>query len=590
MNNAGFTRAWTLALSFCIALVVAACGSDDGGTPAPPDGGPITVTGTAATGMAIADGALEIRCTTGGATTTTAADGNYSVELSEDAELPCVLRVTLADGSMLHSVLASGSTVANVTPVTELVVARLGGQSAADYFDNFDNTAGTTLADDDYNYGVIQSAVDVVVATLAAAGVDFGPDVVDNVLTGELIAGTGGAPGNAYDQQLDVLGQKLAASGTTLATLADEIIRTIPTDPQAGLSSVASLPADLLLSPAATNCTALRSGSYRYLVLMPSAGADVLTEVATVDAAALTLTRQDGSVQQWEASGPCSYTTAAGEQAVVSQAGLVVARIASGEGYVGVLLFPEQVIVDDENKPTSENVAQLAGNWNAVGLQRLSGGGTTQLTTSTFTLNGAGTVRALTQCAGVGNECTTYPATQVPAISLAIDPAGGFSVTNASDGTRARAFAYRAGGGELMMVMLSLDGQLSFATRQLAAALPHVDDTRETWTLGLGTNLAVASGFVDGQSVVTSVDEAQNLYVRDATIDFGTGVTRPETIVINDPRDGYLYRPEATVTASDGSPSVVTERLALPLLGMGLSPVAVPADNGLNLTVQKQLH
>ena len=58
MNNAGFTRAWTLALSFCIALVVAACGSDDGGTPAPPDGGPITVTGTAATGMAIADGAL----------------------------------------------------------------------------------------------------------------------------------------------------------------------------------------------------------------------------------------------------------------------------------------------------------------------------------------------------------------------------------------------------------------------------------------------------------------------------------------------------------------------------------------------------
>ena len=589
MNNAGFTRAWTLAVSFCAALVVSACGSDDGGGGPPPDGGPITVTGTAATGMAIADGALEIRCTTGGATTTTATDGTYSVDLPEDTELPCVLRVTLADGSMLHSVLASGTTVANVTPVTELVVARLGGQSAADYFDNFDNTAGTTLADDDYNYGVIQSAVDVVVATLAAAGVDFGPDVVDSVLTGELIAGTGSTPGNAYDQQLDVLGQKLAASGTTLATLADEIIRAIPTDPQAGLSTVASLPADLLLSPAASNCTALRSGSYRYLVLMPSAAADVLTEVATIDAAALTLTRQDGSVQQWVANGPCSYTTAAGEQAVVSQAGLIVARITAGAGYAGAILFPEQVIVDDKGQPTPENVAQLAGNWNAIGLQRLSGG-TTQLGSSTFTLNGAGVVRALTQCEGVGHECTTYPASQVPNIGISIDPAGGFSVVNATDGTQSRAFAYRAGGGELMMVMLSLDGQLSFATRQLAAPLPHVDDVRESWTLGLGTDLAIAAGFVDGQSIVSSVDEAQGSFVREATIDFGAGVTRPETIIVNDPRDGYLYRPEATVTASDGSPSVVTERLALPLLGMGLSSVGVPADNGLNLTVQKQLH
>lgn len=589
MKRAWFQTPWRLSISLvAAALLFTACGSDD----APSDGGdgpagPVTVTGTAATGAAIANAGLEIRCKVGTASTTTADDGTYAVELPEDAELPCLLRVTLADGSMLHSVLGSGSTVANVTSVTELVVARLAGESAEAYFDSFDADVATTLDEE----GDIQGAVDAVVAILTAAGVDFGPDIVDNVLTGELIAAHGSVPGNAYDEKLDELGKKLAASGTTLATLSDEIVRSIPTDPQAGLSSVASLPADLLLSPAAANCSALRSGSYRVLILAASAGPDVKTEVAQLDATTLTLTWADGSVQQWLANGHCAYTTNVGDQAVVSPAGLIVASVyRPGPGAEAALLFPEQVLVDADGHPSSENVAQLAGNWNGLALQQTTSAGPVHLTTSSFTLNGAGRVKTLTVCDTAVGGCTTAPLDQVPSITLSLNDAGGFDLVDATSGSSSRAFVYRAGGGELMIVTLSLDGQLGFATRQLAAALPLVDEVRESWDLALSISLAVGPSFADMQSTVTAVDDALGQYQQSAVIDFGANLTRPETIVINDPREGYRYRPAATVTDSNGGSSLVTEQLGLPLLGMGLTPIGVLADNGLNLSVQKPAH
>jgi hypothetical protein len=293
-----------------------------------------------------------------------------------------------------------------------------------------------------------------VVAILAAAGVDFGPDTTDSVLTGELIAAYGGQPGNTYDQKLTELAVKLAASGTTLATLTDEVARSAPTDAQAGLGAQPSLPADLLLAPAAPNCTSLRSGTYRWLVL---ADGSVTTDVVAVDAAALTITRSSGAVETWTAGGNCVFTTGGGQQAVVSQAGIAVARIAAGAGFASALLFPEQVVLDGERQPdASANVGQLAGNWNDVALRRASGGGAVHLTTSTFTLNGAGVLRALTTCTAAVSGCSTVPVAQLPVVTYAYDAVGGgFTVTNTTDGSSARAFVYRAGGGELMIVSLS---------------------------------------------------------------------------------------------------------------------------------------
>lgn len=582
MNMVWLEAPWRLCAGLVAAtLLVAGCGGESDLTPVAPPAGPVTVTGTAATGDAIAGGTVEIRCWVGSASTTTADDGTYSVQLPDDTVLPCVLRVTATDGSKLHSVLGGDASVANLTPVTELVVAWLSQGSPADYFGAFDEVAAETLANTD-----ITGAADAVVAILAAAGVDFGPDTTDSVLAGELIAAYGGQPGNTYDQKLTELAAKLAASGTTLATLTDEVARSAPTDAQAGLSSQPSLPADLLLAPAAPNCVSLRSGSYRWLVL---AAGSVTTDVVEVDAAGLTLTRSSGAVETWTASGDCTFTTGAGQQAVVSAAGIVTARAAAGSGFAAALLFPEQVLLDSEGHPDAPaNVAQLAGNWNDLALKSTTSGGPVHLTTSTFTLNGAGVLRALTTCTAAVTDCTTLTLDQLPVVTYAYDAAGGgFTVTNTTDGSSARAFVYRAGGGELMIVSLSSDGQLAFATRQLTATLPAVDSVRLSWELALDAGLSAATGFVDGESIVSAVDEAQMLYVSTVLIDAGTGTTRPETIAINNPRDGYRYRAQATVDDSNGAPSAVSEQVALPLLGMGLVPVGGVADNGLTLSVSR---
>jgi hypothetical protein len=262
-----------------------------------------------------------------------------------------------------------------------------------------------------------------------------------------------------------------------------------------------------------------------------------------------------------------------------------------GGGYAGALMFLEQVIRDKETgAPTSENVAQLAGNWNALALEQTVTGGPVHLTSSTFTLNGAGRVKALTVCDAAVAGCTTSPFDQVPDISFSFNAsAGGFDVVDATTGRRARAFAYQAGGGHLMMVTLTRDGQLSFSTLQLAASLPEVDSVNESWDIALATNLDAGTAFANGQSMVTSVDEELGQYQQQAVIDFGADVTRTETILINDPRDGFRYRPEATVPDSGGGDSLVTEQLALPLLGMGLVPAGGLADNSLTLVVQKKL-
>ena len=113
---------------------------------------------------------------------------------------------------------------------------------------------------------------------------------------------------------------------------------------------------------------------------------------------------------------------------------------------------------------------------------------------------------------------------------------------------------------------------------------------REIWNLALSSSRFVGPSFVDGQSTVISVDEEAGQYEREVVLDFGTGLSRPESILINDPRGGYRYRPEATVTDSNGGSSLVTEQLALPMQGMGLVTAGGIADSSLTLSVQKPAH
>ncbi len=490
--------------------------------------------------------------------------------------LPCVLRVTTADGSVLHTLATgSGATAqANLTPVSELVVARLTGGAPAAYYDAFDAAAAAALTDTQ-----VQAAVSATLAALKNNGIDL--TSVGNVLSAALVAAHGTTPGNPFDQTLGQLQTALAASGTTLAALVDALAKSSPAAPAASLSAAPSLPADTLLNPAAANCSALRSGRYRVVVnddpnTVPG-GTDVATEVVTVDAARLQVTNSNGEVATFTEAGPCRYTGPQGGGITVTPAGVVVAQFDVAP-YRGALLFPEQ----------SHDVAELAGEWNSIGLDRTTDNGPVHLTTATLAWDATGKLAGGQFCDGVVSACTSFDATNLPNITISANPAGGFDVVSTTDGWRDRLFAYRAGGGELMLVDLAPGGHVSFSTRKVARAMPAVGDVSQGWQIGLVPNATppyytAPAAISQFKNTVSALDAANQRFERQAVSDFAANVTRPETVAINAPRDGYTHRLPASVVDSSGATVQVGEWFALTLRGMGLTPVGVVSNNNLVL-------
>ncbi|AMU10355.1 MULTISPECIES: hypothetical protein [Burkholderia] len=91
----------------------------------------VALSGTAATGDALASAQVTVNCAVGSATTLTDGGGNYRVTL--DAALPCVITVA-SGGASLHSLAYAGGTF-NTTPETELMLVYLAAQLGT-------NTAG----------------------------------------------------------------------------------------------------------------------------------------------------------------------------------------------------------------------------------------------------------------------------------------------------------------------------------------------------------------------------------------------------------------------------------------------------------------
>lgn len=105
-----------------------------------------SLTGTAAIGAAITDGTVTAICADGSTFTesvTTDANGNWSGEVANGA-MPCALQVTGGNPPVtLHSYATAAGTV-NITPLTDLIMAKATGQSPADWFANFNGTAVDT--------------------------------------------------------------------------------------------------------------------------------------------------------------------------------------------------------------------------------------------------------------------------------------------------------------------------------------------------------------------------------------------------------------------------------------------------------------
>jgi Protein of unknown function (DUF1566) len=142
---------------FGAALFLSACG---GGTTSKT--GPIlSLSGTAATGAAIANSTVTFKCSdrsTGVATgtATTTATGGYAYTFEPGAAaVPCMAQVQIKDGSgavidTLHSMVttanSSSATTLNLTPLTESVLAvALGQEDVSAYFAALTNSQTTAL-------------------------------------------------------------------------------------------------------------------------------------------------------------------------------------------------------------------------------------------------------------------------------------------------------------------------------------------------------------------------------------------------------------------------------------------------------------
>lgn len=97
----------------------------------------VTLLGTAAVGAPISEGTVIAVCQDGkgfDGTVVTDAFGLWSVDISP-SRLPCALQVSFGDPSKtLHSYAAAGVTIANITPLTDLVIAYSSGELPEDWF------------------------------------------------------------------------------------------------------------------------------------------------------------------------------------------------------------------------------------------------------------------------------------------------------------------------------------------------------------------------------------------------------------------------------------------------------------------------
>jgi hypothetical protein len=191
------------ALAALTAAVLAACG---GGDSAPAPAATSTVSGTAATGAAIAGGTVTLKCVSGTTSAaTTGTDGSFSIDVTS-VTLPCVAKVEYKNAggatAQLYSLISAAGT-ANITPLTDLLVAKLANSSAAGAFDSFTATTGKAIT-----AAQIKTAADAVKAYLVTLGVDVTNFPADPIGT-KFVAKNGSTEGDSLDKLLDAIKAKL---------------------------------------------------------------------------------------------------------------------------------------------------------------------------------------------------------------------------------------------------------------------------------------------------------------------------------------------------------------------------------------------
>ena len=528
-----FTR-WNWAATSCAALALAGCGGGGGGGSSPPAASSLTIAGTAAHGAMLPGAAVSIRCAAGTATATTAADGRYTSTLA-GASLPCALRVVGTDGSVFHSVVAgtgsTGTFAANITPLTELLVAAATGTSPGTFFDGVGS--GTVLT---------PAALTQAIAHLKTAVASVTDLTGSNPVTDVLVAG------NALDQKIDAVVASLATSGVTLAQVTAAILAN-PTAPTVVTSA---------LAPVASSCAWLKSGAYR-MISPGELDPKWRTQVLQVNATGLTLTDQDGVTEPVTSDGECQFSvdeSDATHKVLVSSGGMLVVHSQSktvATDRAITIGLPEQTL------PVSE----FAGTWNVASWDPHSGIATPGYVAQSqeITLDATGQITAFSECLGLA-ACSagTGPFPRFTANAAS----GGFDMIE-NGASNARVFMFKTLAGKAAMVFLDNEGVLFIASRKASlGAVPAVGTVSNFRQVVLNGNGTIAA-LTEDTTTVTSTDAVARTTTR-----LLASNNRVDLLTYDKPRDGLRYR-EPNSCSINGVASNCSEVVQLPLQGMGIT-------------------
>lgn len=532
------TMRWIPVSAACAAaFALAGCGGgggggggDGGGSPPPAS---LTVTGTATTGAALAGAAVTAKCTSGGGSATAGADGRFSIDLGTTAVLPCVLRAE-SSAAVLHGAINAG-TVANVTPLTELGLARAAGGTAASLFDNFDASAQTRVG----------------ASSLAGA-----LDALRSALQGRVDLGSADpftipfAVGDAHDQQFLALGTSLSKARIDLPELAAALVASGTTP-----NTVATL-----LQPAAASCPGLRSGRYR---IVDSRAADTAGTVATIDAETLTATLPDATAAVALTDMRfCSFSfpeVSGTSRMLVSPSGLgVLLRQRLGSATTQADL---SVLVPEQSVP----VSALGGVWNLMEFSREDPGLPLVAQLSSVSVAGDGTVTDISECKGI--VCNAARGTS--AAPWALHPDGGLVLAE-DPAWQIRGYAFKSASGHLSMVMrLPSDAGMVVATRQAALTLPAVGETVAFWDFRVGNDGYVFAGAGGGSGVSSSKISVTAVYAATQVVTRQRVDGRVDQQAQNQPLPGTRYRGTNSCTLN-GAPANCSGTLTLALPGTGM--------------------
>lgn len=472
-----------------------------------------------------------MKCATGTGTATSNSDGSYSVSVSGGVQ-PCILKATDPITKVeLHSIVEAGATTANITPVTNLVVANTIGDDPSTAFTSFNSTTQSKITSTN-----ISTAVSRVQAITAALGTDADMTGVD-VMKGTMTAATGDASGDATDKKIDALMAALAAADKKITDLTTQV-KTL-TDASTASSTVTSVVGNAQYSLA--NCPYARSGDIWVMDLIGSLpGAwnlDFqnmrLKKLADNSTYAITLKRDSNNNLV-----PCAFTASISGQTLEY-------RISTGGVGIWINSTDFGITVPAQKNAALTN-ASFAGTYPAMGFIK---GKTNSLRLGLpfrFEIKTDGTIDGYScDLTKALPDCNTAATASSDPVTCTAVSNGTLSCTSLG-GIAATAVLYVSGNQATMFMAVTnmtvgsaAYGGLIAMTKASDLKLPSVGKTAEAgivWTAGVqsgGSSLTTSSSYA---SKVESVDATANSFVTSYT-----GSTLTSTNYINVPAKGFSY-------------------------------------------------